>query len=177
MAKKTDALAKTSPIGGAAAAVGVVALVEPAVPFLIEQIEKFTIIPPLYGKDLHIPVEQAEERLKQNGFVCNPSKLCLSDADPKYKDCIDRQIVKTIPRKHAVIPKTNKIITLIYITQEVIDESKRLFEEEQARKAAEEERKKNRLERKEKKQERRNSKESKLKTIFGKKENDNEQRE
>lgn len=179
MAKKTDALAKTSPIGGAAAAVGMVALAEPIINFLADQAAKLTTVPVLYGKNLHVLAEQAEEKLTQSGFVCNLSELRLSDADPKYKDCIDHQIVKTIPAKNMVVPKAGCTITLIYITQEVIDESKRLFEEEQIRKADEKtKREQKRLEQREKKQERRNSKESKLKTILRKsKENENEQRE
>lgn len=194
MAKKTDALAKVAAnvkgFGSVAAVIGVVSpLVEPVVDIAKDKIKErreLLTVPSLCSKGFPIPKEQAVEVLSQIGFVPVPSELPIYEAKPKYRNCDCFQVIKTDPPKGKKLAKGQSVV-VSYITQKVIDESKRLFEEEQARKADEKaEREKKRADQQELNKKRVNEIKGKLKSGAEKlapkhnkksKENDNEQRE
>ena len=60
--------------------------------------------------------------------------LQLKDANSKYKDCINNQVVGTSPKQGKRV-ELESIIKVRYITQEVIDASIKIFEDEEKAKA------------------------------------------
>lgn len=101
--------------------------------------EKVTI-PSLYDKDFTLDIEQATEILNSLGLKAVPVKLRLSEADPKYRNCEDNQVVGSHP-KHKRNFKKGEVVCVKYITTEVIAESKRIFEERERERVEEKERK------------------------------------
>lgn len=95
--------------------------------------EPLVAVPELYTKGFPLTFEQASEKLSSEGFKVIGSKMLPADAKPKYRDCIDNQVIASRPKsKEKVKPGTTVILR--YITQEVIDESRRIFTEEERQK-------------------------------------------
>lgn len=96
--------------------------------------EPLAVVPDLYTKGFPLTLEQAKEKLSSEGFGVIASEMTVSNAKPKYKDCIDTQVVDSRPRSgEKTKPGTTVIVR--YVTQEVIDESRRLFTELETQKA------------------------------------------
>lgn len=95
--------------------------------------ESLVIIPDLYTKGFPLTLEQASEKLSSEGFKVISSKMTLKDAKPKYRECIDMQVVDSRPRSRAKA-KPGTTVIVRYITQDVIDESQKTFYEEERRK-------------------------------------------
>ena len=120
---------------GISLAATVLPLVEPAINIAQDQINKIAEernqlveVPELYSKGFPLTIEQATKLLDGLGFKFELIKLSISDAKSKYKDCFDLQVIETHPKaKQKVKPGSNILIK--YITQEVIDESQKIFEE------------------------------------------------
>lgn len=89
--------------------------------------KEFEIISPLYSKDQSINLSRAVEILSHYGFQPEPVELHIRDAKVEYRDYFDTQVID--PR--FMSPQKLKLGTPViihYITQEVIDESQRLFD-------------------------------------------------
>ena len=83
-------------------------------------------IPKLYQPGFPLDVDMVVSLLEQQGFKTATSQLQMKDANAKYKDCIDNQVVGTNPRQGKKV-KIGSIICVRYITKEVIEESKKIF--------------------------------------------------
>lgn len=91
-------------------------------------------IPPLYDKKFPLELEQAVSLLESYGLKTISSKLSIKDAAVKYKNCFVYQVIDSNP-KHKKKVKIGTIVCVKYITQDVIQESQRLFVESQEQKA------------------------------------------
>lgn len=116
-----------------------------------EKMDTKVIIPELYRKGFPIDLEQAEELLTERGLKVSKSKLRMKEADPKYRDYEDTQVIDSNP-KQGVKVKIGTTVCLRYITAEVIEESQKIFDdsvrikqEAKEQKAAEKQEKKERL--------------------------------
>jgi len=99
----------------------------------IEERKNLVTMPELYSREYPLKVEQAEKLLEENGLKATFVPLSINDASAKYRTCFDSQVIKTNPRaKQKVDP--GKSVLVKYITQEVIDESRRLYAEAQQKK-------------------------------------------
>lgn len=140
-----DSKKQSNNVGGTlGAAIGLISVAAPIVTAVLEKlpaksadnkaIEEKVIVPELYTKGFPLTLDQANEKLTSEGFKIIASKLTISDANIKYKDCFDMQVVDSQPKSKA---KTKPGVAIIvrYITQDVIDESKKLFIEDERRKA------------------------------------------
>ncbi len=128
-------------VGLAATVVTVVPVVAPLVEKAIDDIttqlshkSKLVTIPPLYDKGFPIKLDAAVESLKIAGLKPIPSKLDIKEADAKYRDCFVLQVVSSNPEHKQKTPAGSGVI-IKYITQEVIDESQKIFEELERQKA------------------------------------------
>lgn len=133
------------PSGNVGGTIGmIIGLVSAAAPILTAALNKLpeksdsvdilVSVPDLYTKGFPLTLEQATEKLSSEGFGVIASEMVLNDAKAKYRDCIDMQIVDSRPKsREKVKPGTTVIVR--YITQDVIDESKRLFVEHERNKA------------------------------------------
>lgn len=92
-------------------------------------------VPILYPKGYKVTAEQAVEALKNAGLTCTLVISSLEDADPKYRTYIPSQVIETNPPSKSRVEAGANILVK-YITQDVIDESQRMFDEAEAKKAA-----------------------------------------
>lgn len=130
---------KKNNVGGVlGAAIGLISVATPIVTTLLEKLpeksteskpdEERAIVPELYTKGFPLTLDQANEKLVSEGFKMIASKLSMNEADIKYKDCFDTQVVDSKPKsKEKTKPGTTVIVR--YVTQDVITESQRLFSE------------------------------------------------
>ena len=91
-------------------------------------------VPQLYGLGFPLKLDQAITRLTKVGLTVMPSELSIGEADPKYRNCVDSEVVDSDPKSKRKVAVGYPVI-IRYVTQEVIDESKRLFEELERQKA------------------------------------------
>lgn len=135
----------------ASAISAVVGLVSTAATFIVEMADKrerkidisacSTTKHPMTIGEVKEYLEKAEVKA-----VYIPIKL--SEADPKYRDCFEMQVVDITPSSKITL---SDIPQVYYVTREVIDKSQQLFKEsEQQRMMTEIEKQKKQLERKEK---------------------------
>lgn len=125
---------------GIAMAASILPLVKPAIDAVrdyadktIEERKKLVIVPKLYSSEYRTTSEQAIEILTSLGLKAVLSPTLIADADGKYRNCINNQVIKSEPKaKQKVEPGTT--VRVLYITQEVIDESQRLFDESEKQK-------------------------------------------
>ena len=128
-------------VGVVTAVAGLVSVATPIVNDIIEKRKDkddgndSVVIPALYDKGFPLKMEQAVELLTNYGLKAMPSMLSLREAHVKYKDCFDGQIVASKP-KSGQKARVGTTVLLRCITQEVIDESQRIFAESEKRKAA-----------------------------------------
>ncbi len=100
----------------------------------IEERKKLIAVPELYLKGYPLTAEQAIEVLNSCGLKATIVETPLSDANPKLRNCFDGQVVASEPKaKRKVEP--GRTISVKCITQKVIQESQRLYEESEIRKA------------------------------------------
>jgi len=98
----------------------------------------------LYLKDFPLTLEQAIDNLSQNGLQVMTSEMQLFEAEPQYRFCFDGQVVATSPKARQKVKPGEQVIVK-YITTPVIEESKRLYEEAEARKTEKEAERKEKL--------------------------------
>lgn len=136
---------------------------QPAVEKLVEYINdrqhddprNLVTVPELYCKGFPLTADQGIEMLENLGLKAVIIKVPFKEASIAYRNCLALQIIGTHPNaKTKVDPGSSVIVKCV--TQEVIDESQRLFEE------AEQKKKIQKAERKEKSQQ---MKSSAMKTV------------
>lgn len=122
--------------GNAAAEIAAIAAVLPLVKPLVEagreyidkaveERKKLVSVPELYSKGYPITVEQAVEMLESCGLKATLVKT--SSPDIRYRDYFDSQVASSNPKaKQKVERGTNVMVK--YVTQEVIEQSQRLFD-------------------------------------------------
>lgn len=132
-----DIIAVASAISAVVAAVANAAdIAKPTADAIVgEQISKVSV-PEVCKKGFPVSLQQATEMLNKKGLQVIAVPVILRDADSKYKDCIDYQVVATNPSPRSkVLP--NEVITVKYVTKEVIEASRRIFDEQQQKRADE----------------------------------------
>lgn len=98
---------------------------------LVEEYKRLSTMPELYSKDYSLTVEQAKNVLKQCGL--NATFIEAQKPLPKYRNCVDMQVVWSNPRAKRKIEAGRSIIVQ-YVTKNIIDQSQKMYEEELARK-------------------------------------------
>lgn len=132
-------------IGGTLGLVaGIVGAVTPLAVELIDRIpkkeelgpsEEFIFMPELCSKKFPLKLAEAKELLESRGLKILPIEVRLRDACAKYKDCFEYQVVGSDQKPNTKM-KPGDTVIVQYVTQEIIDESRRIFEEAEQQKAA-----------------------------------------
>lgn len=132
-------------IGGTLGLVaGIVDAVTPLAVELIDRIpkkeelgpsEELIFMPELCSKKFPLKLDEAKELLESRGLKALPIEVRLRDASSKYKDCFDFQVVGSDQKPNSKV-KPGDTVIVQYVTQKVIDESRRIFEEAEQEKAA-----------------------------------------
>ena len=132
-------------IGGTLGLVaGIVSAVTPLAVELIDRIpkkeelspsEELIFMPELCSKKFPLKLDEAKELLESRGLKALPIEVRLRDACVKYKDCFELQVVGSDRKPNSKL-KPGDTVIVQYVTQEVIDESRRIFEEAEKQKAA-----------------------------------------
>lgn len=132
-------------IGGTLGIVaGIVGAVTPLAVELIDRIpkkedlgpsEELIFMPELCSKKFPLKLDEAKELLESRGLKALPIEVRLRDACPKYKDCFELQVVGSDRKPNSKL-KPGDTVIVQYVTQEVINESRRIFEEAEQQKAA-----------------------------------------
>ena len=153
--KVGDAATAVAAIGAALAVLK--PLVEPIADKIVEAAKdrkQYVEIPYLYSKEISLTLERAKALLEDSGLRVEP--IQIREADAKYKDCFDMQVVGSNPgHKRRVKPGT--LVYLKYVTGEIAEKSKLIFEESEKQKLEiKEDRERKRLEQKDKKRQARN---------------------
>lgn len=91
------------------------------------------IVPPIYGEAHQFTISDAEKVLSDRGLAIRPIKLPLREASVKYRNCFDSQVVDSEPKPKQKA-KIGDTVLVWYITQDVIDESQKIFDEDQKQK-------------------------------------------
>lgn len=90
-------------------------------------------IPNLCQPDFPLKVDVVVSLLEDKKFTTLTAPLQLSDANSKYKDCIDTQVVEIAPKQGKRVD-IGEVIKIKYITQEVIEASIKIFQDEEKEK-------------------------------------------
>lgn len=114
-----------------------------------EIVDEKVKVPELYHKGFPIDLEQAIKILEDCGLKSSRTKLTVKEAKPRYKDCFSEQVINSNPKQGSIV-KVGSTVCLKYITDEVITESQKMFDEiERSKIEAREKKATDRLERKE----------------------------
>lgn len=91
-------------------------------------------VPQLCGLGFPLKLDQAITMLTNAGLIAMPSELDIKEADPQYRNCVDSEVVgsNTKPKQKVEAGFT---VIVRYVTQDVIDESQKMFEELEGQKA------------------------------------------
>ena len=126
---------------GAAALNALVPAIEPTINKVVdkvaEEIEKqndLISVPDTYAKGFPLTINQALDLVSSADLKATACELTIKEADPKYKDCVESQVIASNPPQRKKV-KPGSMVFLKYITQDVIDESQRLFDEQEKQKA------------------------------------------
>lgn len=132
-------------IGGTLGLVaGIVGAVTPLAVELIDRIpkkeelgpsEELIFMPKLCSKKFPLKLDEAKELLESRGLKALSIEVRLRDACVKYKDCFELQVVGSDRKPNSKL-KPGDTVIVQYVTQEVINESRRIFEEAEQQKAA-----------------------------------------
>ena len=123
---------------------GIVGAVTPLAVELIDRIpkkeelspsEELIFMPELCSKKFPLKLDEAKELLESRGLKALPIEVRLRDACVKYKDCFELQVVGSDRKPNSKL-KPGDTVIVQYVTQEVIDESRQIFEEAEKQKAA-----------------------------------------
>lgn len=130
-------------LGMVAGAAGIVNAVTPIVVKLIDRIppkdkiepsEELISMPDLCSKKFPLNTDEAKELMENLGLKILLTKVQLRDANVKYKDCFEFQVVDADKKPNTKL-KVGDTVIVQYITQEVIDESRLIFEKTEREKA------------------------------------------
>ena len=126
---------------GITMAASVLPLVKPAIDAVrdyadktIEERKKLVAVPELYSKEYPLTKEQAVEILDSCGLKATLVKAAISDANIQYRNCFDMQVIKSHPKAKQKVERGSSVLVK-YITQEVIDESQKMYELAEKQKA------------------------------------------
>lgn len=126
---------------GITMAASVLPLVKPAIDAVrdyadktIEERKKLVAVPELYSKEYPLTKEQAIEILDSCGLKATLVKAAISDANVQYRNCFDMQVIKSHPKAKQKVERGSSVLVK-YITQEVIDESQKMYELAEKQKA------------------------------------------
>lgn len=126
---------------GITMAASIIPLVKPAIDTVkeyadktIEERKKLIAVPELYSKEYPLAKEQAIELLDSCGLKATLVKASMADANVQYRNCFDMQVIKSNPKAKQKVERGTSILVK-YITQEVIDESQRMYELSEKQKA------------------------------------------
>lgn len=126
---------------GITMAASVLPLVKPAIDAVrdyadktIEERKKLVAVPELYSKEYPLTKEQAVEILESCGLKATLVKAAMSDADVRYRNCFDMQVIKSHPKAKQKVERGSSVLVK-YITQEVIDECQHMYEIAEKQKA------------------------------------------
>lgn len=97
--------------------------------------EELIFMPELCSKKFPLKLDEAKELLDSRGLKALPIEVRFRDACVKYKDCFELQVVGSDRKPNSKL-KPGDTVIVQYVTQEVIDESRRIFEETEQQKAA-----------------------------------------
>lgn len=86
------------------------------------------VMPDICSKKFPLMLSEATTLLENRGLKVLPIEVRLKDADPKYKDCLDSQVIAS-DHKPGEKLKPGDTIIVQYITQEVIDKSRLIYEQ------------------------------------------------
>lgn len=115
-----------------------------------EERKDWVTIPELCSKSAPMKLDCAIDILEKLNLKAASNSVNLNSADVKYKNCFDLQVVEINQKQKSKVPP-GTLVVLTYVTSEIIEESKRLFDESESRKSnAALEKSKKRLEQKEK---------------------------
>lgn len=138
---KSDKPKSGNAAGVLGVAIGLLSAAAPIVTTIVDKLpaksedEKATqsivAVPNLCMKGFPLTVEQAREKLSSEGFKMMANEIALKNAHPKYRHCSDLQVVDYAPKGKA---RPGTMIDVRYATQELIDKSQKLFEEQEVRK-------------------------------------------
>lgn len=121
-------------IAGIIGAIGAVGgLINAATPLVEKAIDNTkndskVVIPELYRKGFPIDLAQAEKLLTECGLKVSKSKLRMKEADSKYHDYEDTQVIDSNPKQGTKV-KIGTTVCLRYITAEVIEASQKIFDD------------------------------------------------
>lgn len=119
MANSKELMTLAKKLGQAAVAIGpVVALAEPVADWAKDKIDErgeLIEVPRLYSKGFPVSLSDGVATVTAAGLTVTTSKLPLSAAHAKYRDCADQQIVKSDPPQAA----SEKTITSISKTANI----------------------------------------------------------
>lgn len=108
---------------------GIVTAVAGAVATVITVAADVRPVPKITVPDLHnITVDEAMKVLTNCGFEPVSHRLLIQEADAQYINCYDSQVVGSNP-KSKESASVGYTVIVRYITQDVIDESRKLFNE------------------------------------------------
>lgn len=108
------------------------------------------IIPELYKKGFPLTKDQAMSALDRCGITAVPIEVSLKEASPRYKDCVDNQVVDSNPKQKRQLD-SGGVVYIKYVPHDVIVESQKIFnDEENVKKELEEQKVAKSIERKEK---------------------------
>lgn len=133
----TDVIGVISAIAGLATAVTplLINAIDSAKNNLSEKTSEEKVkVPEMYHKGFPIDLKQAIKMLEDSGLKCSTSELTVKDANPRYKDCFDSQVIDSSPKQGSLI-KIGSTVCLRYIPGEVVEESQRMFDKIQQSKA------------------------------------------
>lgn len=91
-------------------------------------------VPELYMKNFPIDLEQAKILVEDCGLKFSKSRMTIKEANSKYKDCFNFQVIDSSPKQKTLVNK-DATVYVKYITQDVIDASIKIFEDEERAKA------------------------------------------
>lgn len=130
--QSTDSTGKIA--AGITVAASVLPLVKPAIDAVrdytdkaIEEHKQLVSVPELYSAEYPLTVDQAVELLESCGLKATLVKMSLSDASVQYRQCFDSQVIKSKPKSKQKVERGTSVLVK-YITQDVIDESQRMYE-------------------------------------------------
>lgn len=122
---------------------GIVSVVTPVAIELIDRIprkdetdpsEELISMPELCSKKFPLKLDEAKELIEGHGLKALPIEVRARDAHVRYKDCFDLQVVACNKKANSKL-KPGETVIIQYVTREVIDESLRIFEDAEQKKA------------------------------------------
>lgn len=135
---------KLKNIGGKlGVAAAVVNIAEPIVVDILDRIPKtppanapgeHVLMPELCSKKFPLNLSEATALLEGRGLKVLPIEVRIKDAGSKYKDCFEFQVVNSDCKTNTKL-KPGDTVIVQYVTQEVIDESRKAFAEAELQKA------------------------------------------